>query len=111
MRFRRGFRVGLAAAAMGWPMAAHGAATADEPSAAELRTLVEDLRDEVSVLKRKLEVQEETQAAKGPQPLVGAGNDGFYLRSPDKAFDIRFRAYTQFDARYFTEGDSLNNDT
>ena len=33
------------------------------------------------------------------------GTDGFFLRSPDeKSFQIRFRGYTQFDARCFTDG-------
>ena len=48
---------------------------------------------------------------RAPQPLVGAGADGFYLRSPDKAFDIRFRGYAHFDGRYFTEEDDSNTDT
>jgi phosphate-selective porin OprO/OprP len=48
-------------------------------------------------------VQDENQAAKGPSPIVGAGADGFYLRSPDKAFELKLRGYTQFDGRYFSE--------
>jgi phosphate-selective porin OprO/OprP len=107
MRFRRTLGVGIAAAAFALP----GAARAADPAAEELRVLVEDLREEVSVLRRKLEVQEETQAAKGPQPLVGAANDGFYLRSADKKYDIRFRGYTHFDGRYFTEDDDDFTDT
>jgi phosphate-selective porin OprO/OprP len=99
--------VGLTAAALLWPGAVRGAEPADE----DLRVLVEDLRSEVSLLRRKLEVQEETQAAKGAQPLVGAGADGFYLRSPDKAFDIRFRGYAQLDQRLFVEGDESQTDT
>ena len=107
MRFRRTLGVGIVAAAFVLP----GAARAEDPAAEELRVLVEDLREEVGVLRRKLEVQEETQAAKGPQPLVGAANDGFYLRSADKKYDIRFRGYTQFDGRYFTEDDENATDT
>ncbi len=95
----------LAAAALGTA----GPALAADPSAEDLRVLVEDLREEVSVLRRKLEVQEEAQAK--PQPLVGAAADGFYLRSPDKKFDIRFRGYAQLDARYFTEDDEDFTDT
>jgi phosphate-selective porin OprO/OprP len=84
---------------------------AADPSAEDLRVLVEDLREEVSILRRKLEVNEEATAAKGPQPLAGAGADGFYVRTPDKSFDLRFRAYTHFDARYFTEQDDAFTDT
>ena len=98
---------GLAAAALLSP----GPTRAADPAAEDLRVLVEDLRDEVSVLRRKLEVQEEATAAKGAQPLVGAGKDGFYMRSPDRAFDVRLRGYTHFDARYFTEEDDSFTDT
>jgi phosphate-selective porin OprO/OprP len=107
MRFRRTVVVGIAAAAFALP----GAARAADPAADELRVLVEDLREEVSVLRRKLEVQEETTAAKGPQPLAGAEKDGFYLRSADKKFDLRLRGYTHFDGRYFTEDDDRFTDT
>jgi len=107
MKSRRSLVVGLAAAAFLSP----GSALAAEPNGDDLRVLVEDLRDEVSLLRRKLEVQEEQTASKGPQPLVGAGEDGFYMRSPDRAFDIRLRGYTHFDARYFTEEDDSFTDT
>jgi phosphate-selective porin OprO/OprP len=99
--------LGLAGAALLLPAATAGAAAADE----DLRVLVEDLRSEVSLLRRKLEVQEEAQAAKGPQPILGAGPDGFYLRSADRAFDLRLRGYAQLDARYYTEDDDAFTDT
>jgi phosphate-selective porin OprO and OprP len=106
MQFRS-LGLGLAAA-----VALTGAPSwAADPSAEDLRVLVEDLQQEVSILRRKLEVNEEAQAAKGPQPIAGAGSDGFYVRSPDKSFDLRFRAYTHFDARYFTEEDDAFTDT
>jgi phosphate-selective porin OprO/OprP len=107
MEFGRSLVLGLATAALLSP----GPARAADPAAEDLRVLVEELRDEVSVLRRKLEVQEEAAAAKGPQPLVGAGKDGFYMRSPDRGFDIRLRGYTHFDARYFTEDDDSFTDT
>lgn len=106
MRLGRTIGMGLAATALLAPAVARSAGS-DE----DLRVLVEDLRSEVSLLRRKLEVQEEAQAAKGVQPLVGAGADGFYLRTPDKAFDIRFRGYTQLDYRYALEGDDAIIDT
>ena len=109
--------VGLAAAALIWP----GLALADdlgEPgsssgdrAAEDLRLLVDDLREEVSLLRRKVEVQEEAATARGPTPIVGAGPDGFFLRSPDRAYEIRFRGYTNFDGRYFTEEKAGNTDT
>jgi phosphate-selective porin OprO/OprP len=107
MHFWRTIGMGLASAALLAPAVARSVGSDSE----DLRVLVEDLRSEVSLLRRKLEVQEEAQAAKGVQPLVGAGTDGFYLRSPDRAFDIRLRGYTQLDARYYTEEDDSFVDT
>src|SRR5262245_24750276 len=63
--------------------------------------MVEALQQQVALLRRKLEVQEETAASKPPMPLVGAGADGFYLRSPDRAYELKLRGYTQFDGRFF----------
>lgn len=102
-------RLGAAWAVALWLGA--GPAWAAEPSADDLRALVEDLRDEVSLLRRKLEVQEEEAARTSGGPQVGAGADGFYLRSPDRAFQVRLRGYTHFDARYFTEEDEAFTDT
>lgn len=107
MRWGRMMGVGLAVAALVGPRFASAAEASDD----DLRVLVEDLRSEVSLLRRRLEVQEETQAAKGVQPVVGAGADGFYLRTPDRAYEIRFRGYAQLDQRLFVEGDESNTDT
>jgi phosphate-selective porin OprO/OprP len=104
------FGLGLVAVLAGVAAAA-ASAKAAEPTTADLTRIVEDLQQEVSLLRRKLEVQEDAQAARGPQPLVGAAKDGFYLRSPDRAFDIRFRGYTHFDTRWFTEEDDDSTDT
>ncbi len=84
-----------------------------EPGASDgdLREVVEQLQREVALLRRKLEVQEEATAAKGPQPTVGAGADGFTLRSADRAFELKLRAYTQFDGRYYAEEDGDYVDT
>jgi len=101
MRVGRWIGAGVLALALG----PGGPARAEEPDAStgELREMVEDLQKQVAILRRKLEVQEETAASKGPSPIVGAGADGFYLRSPDKAFELKLRGYTQFDGRYFSE--------
>ena len=87
---------------LGWRLAAaaspcRGAARAADPRAAgPARRASRTLEQEVSLLRRKLEVQEEAPGrARRPQPLVGAGADGFFLRSADKKYDIRLRGYTQ----------------
>jgi phosphate-selective porin OprO/OprP len=109
MRVRRRLVLGFVALALGAPVRAR----AEEPGApdADLRAAVEDLKREVAVLRRKLEVADEAQAAKGPSPVAGAGADGFYLRSADKSYEIKFRGYTNFDGRYYIEEDGSNVDT
>ena len=99
-----------------------GGAHAAEPTNAELLERIEkledqslyvkDLEQQVQLLKRQLEVENEAAASKGPSPVVGAGPDGFFLQSADKNFVIKFRGYTQLDSRYFVgESDPDNNDT
>lgn len=80
-------------------------ASAEDPDRSEVIDRVQALEQELALLKRKLEVQEETAASKPPAPVVGAGPDGFFLRSPDSAYQIRFRGYTQFDSRWFSQSD------
>jgi phosphate-selective porin OprO/OprP len=58
-------------------------------------------------LKRKLEVQEEVAASRPAQPVIGAGPDGFFLRSPDAKYQLRFRGYTQLDSRWFSGSEDV----
>ena len=74
-----------------------------------LRDRVSSLEQTVELLKRQAEVREETDAAKGLQPIIGAGPDGFFLQSADKSYQIRFRGYVQADAHFFTSGDNANS--
>ena len=71
------------------------------------------LEQELATVKRKLEVKEEADDAKAKlTPIVGAGKDGFFLRSPDgKSFQFRLRGYLQADTRWFETGDAAGNDT
>ncbi len=77
------------------------------------RQRLEDIEQEVEILKRKLEVQEEDAAkAKTKTAIGGAGPDGFFLRSADgKSFQLKLRAYTQFDSRWLTRGEDVGDDT
>jgi phosphate-selective porin OprO/OprP len=80
-------------------------------AASDLERL-EALEREVQVLKRKLEVQQQEATAKASTtPMVGAGPDGFFLRSPDRAFQLKLRAYTQLDSRWLTEPSEEGDDT
>jgi phosphate-selective porin OprO/OprP len=66
------------------------------------------LERELALLKRKLEVQEEVAASRPPQPVVGAGADGFFIRSPDAKYQLRFRGYTQIDSRWFSKSEDTS---
>jgi phosphate-selective porin OprO and OprP len=70
---------------------------------AALEQRVDELEQELALVKRKLEVSDETEASKGPQPVLNAGSDGFSLRSADSSYVLRFRGYTQFDTRFFQD--------
>ena len=64
------------------------------------------LEQEIALLKRKLEVQEEDAVAKASRtPIMGAGPDGFFIKSPDNAFQLRLRGLIQADARWPTQPD------
>jgi phosphate-selective porin OprO/OprP len=73
---------------------------------------LEALEQEVALLKRKLEVKDEEEATKASRtPSVGAGADGFFLRSPDQAFQLRLRAYAQADGRWLLDPEQGGDDT
>jgi len=86
--------------------AARSDATSQDDENQALRERVESLEQTVALLKRQAEVREELESGKSPQPLIGAGPDGFFLQSADKAYQIRFRGYVQADAHFFTSGDN-----
>jgi phosphate-selective porin OprO/OprP len=83
--------------------------SAQEPADTEAReqTLqqhVQDLDQQVRILSRKQELAQEAAIAKASEtPAVFAGKDGFGIKSPDNAFQLRFRAHVQADARYFED--------
>ena len=95
------------ALALGAPPLAR--AEMDEDTAARLLALEQEL----AIVKRKLEVAEEVADKNAKKtPIVGAGPDGFFLRSADgKSFQLRLRGYTQADTHWFETGDAAGNDT
>jgi len=65
----------------------------------------EELDQEVRILKRKHELEQEAlEASKKAAPVVKAGSSGFSLESPDGNNTIRFRGLVQTDHRLFFEG-------
>src|SRR5258706_9950645 len=94
----------LFALALGAPRAgAQEQAPSGTGDRSALEQRVNELERELALMKRKLEVDAETEAAKPVQAVVSAGSDGFSIRSPDSRDQLRIRGYTQFDARFFND--------
>ena len=71
----------------------------------DLEKRLDQLEQEVSVLKRQLEVKKEDEAAKAKDYPVLTANakDGFSVQSPDKSFKLKIGGYTQAGANFFTD--------
>jgi phosphate-selective porin OprO/OprP len=84
-----------------------GAVTARAQTSATDRAALEDrvnqLEQELALVRRQLEVDAETQASKPAPPVITAGTDGFSIRSADSKYQLRIRGYTHFDGRFFEE--------
>jgi phosphate-selective porin OprO/OprP len=94
-----------------WPVAAETPAEPPDDTISD-RERLEEVEQQIQILKRKLEVQEEDAAQKASRTATaGAGPDGFFLRSPDGKFQIKLRGYTQFDSRWLTRGEDAGDDT
>jgi len=75
--------------------------------------VVEALDQKVKILERRWEIDQEAAAAKAKEaPILGAGRDGFSLKSADGSFQLRLRGYVQADGRFFADDqDHLGTDT
>jgi len=98
----KGIASGAALAALALVLTAAPRVAAQDTDQAALAARVQELEQELALLKRKLEVDADTQASKGPQPVLSAGSDGFTLRSADSTYQLKLRGYTQFDSRWFS---------
>jgi len=105
-------------AALAVALAPLAAQAADDAVLQRLRELedkvqyMNDLEREVQLLKRRVEVKEEAEAAKGPAPLIGAGPDGFFLSSADRKWVLKLRGYYHADARFYPgDGEDGSTDT
>jgi phosphate-selective porin OprO/OprP len=77
----------------------------DSTELEELRGLVQELSQQVKVLARKGEINEETAAAdKKAAPVIKAGSSGFSFGSADGKNEIKFRGLVQADHRHFSDG-------
>ncbi len=77
----------------------------DSTELEELRGLVQELSQQVKILARKGEINEETAAAdKKAAPVIKASSSGFSFGSADGKNEIKFRGLIQADHRSFSEG-------
>ncbi len=77
----------------------------DSTELEELRSLVQELSQQVKILARKGEINEEAAAtAKKETPVVKASSSGFSFGSADGKNEIKFRGLIQADQRHFAEG-------
>jgi len=98
-RLQRSIALGVVVWTLGMPPVALA------ESDGEIRERLQSLEQEVAILKRQLEVKQEADDSKAKSAAVAAaGPDGFYLRSPDKKYQIKVRGYIQTDGRFFEEG-------
>lgn len=77
----------------------------DSSELEELRGLVQELSQQVKVLQRKGELNEEdAAAAKKATPVVKAGDSGFSIESADGKNSIKLGGLVQYDYRNFNNG-------
>jgi len=77
----------------------------DSTELEELRNLVQELSQQVKVLARKGEINEETAAAeKKAAPVVKASSNGFSFGSADGKNEVKIRGLLQADHRHFSDG-------
>ncbi len=97
-------RVNGAALALVTLLAAPAWAQQDTAAVQQLQQRVEELDQRIRVLDRLREIAADSAAtAARTRVSAAAGPGGFSLTSADKNFQIRFRGYAQFDARFFSD--------
>lgn len=82
----------------------------DSTELEELRGLVQELSQQVKVLQRKGELNdEEAAAAKKEAPVVSASERGFSIKSADGNNELRLRGQIQTDARFYPGHDGYSS--
>src|SRR5688572_29575871 len=99
------FRTELAALGLGALLAAPAFCQED------LKSKVENLEQELKILKRQLELDKEASTEKAKTtPTITAGPEGFSFRSADTNFVLKIRGGLQADGRFYLS-DSVATDT
>jgi phosphate-selective porin OprO/OprP len=70
----------------------------------DLRTKVDQLEQELRILKRQLELDKEASTEKSKtQPVFSAGADGLMFRSADTNFVLKLHGVVQLDGRFYPD--------
>lgn len=84
---------------------------AAEPEEATTDQRLSELEQKIKIIERLREIEAEKAKEKSAAlPIVGVGKDGFFLKSADGSFQLKFRGLYQTDARFYT-GDTGATDT
>ena len=79
----------------------------EEPDNAAVLKRLDELEQEVRVLKRQLELSKEQETTKTKDAAVAkADADGFSVAPSDKAFQLKIRGYVQAEGRFFADNEA-----
>jgi phosphate-selective porin OprO/OprP len=95
------------------PLAAVPGFAAEAEELAALRTQVQQLEQQLKVLARKLELQEQAATAAAPAtPKITATDKGVTIASADGANSLKIRGLVQLDSRlFFNDGGGIANNS
>ena len=81
-----------------------GDAAPPDESKEEIEKRLHELEQRLAILERQKEVEQEVGAQKAKDAgTVGAGKDGFFLKSADGTYVLRLRALVQSDGRFWSD--------
>jgi phosphate-selective porin OprO/OprP len=87
------------------------AAPAPTPAPADdsaLQARLNEIDQRSRILERKLELADEDQAKRLKEtPVLAAGDKGFSITSPDKAYTVKIKGLLQADGRFFLDDPAL----
>jgi len=92
------------ACALAWAAAAGPAAAQQGAAPATVDERIQELDQRQRSLEQKVETDAQARAAReSGAPVLGAGAEGFFLRSADSSFFLRLCGYVQVDGRFFMD--------
>jgi phosphate-selective porin OprO/OprP len=73
-----------------------------------VRARLDEIDQRSRILERKLELADEDQAKRLKEtPVLAAGDKGFSITSPDKAYTVKIKGLLQADGRFFLDDPAL----